>query len=78
MDNTFKTSDLYQASFISCRTKRPPDLELRDGRVIFAFKNDQHTYEALNEFNSDFPMGVFSFANAIKQTRTAMIRRKSE
>ncbi len=76
--DTFKTSDLYQASFIEYRTKRPPGLEMRDGRVIFTFKNDEKTFEALNEFNSDFPVGVFTFANAVKRTRTAMIRRKSE
>ena len=76
--DTFKTTDLYQASFISCRTKRPPGLEMHDGRVIFTFQSDPLTFEALSEFNSDFPMGVFTFANAVKQTRTAMIRRKSE
>lgn len=76
--DVFKTSDLYLAAFVSYRTKTPPTFEMQNGRVIFLFKNDPPVLNALNSFNSDEPIGSFSFSNYIKQTRTAMIRRKSE
>ena len=73
-----KTSDLYTASFISHKTKTAPMLEMHDGRVIFIFKGDSPALNALNDFNSDEPIGAFTFANTIKQIRTAMIRRKHD
>ena len=76
MVNTFKTSDLYQSAFITHQTKREPDLELQSGRVIFSFPADAQTMEALNQFNQDFAIGAFSFANSIKQMRTNMIHKK--
>ena len=78
MGTSFKTSDLYTAAFLSCRIKRPPGLEMRDGRVIFTFDSDPQTFEALNEFNSDYPMGVFTYSNAVKQIRNIMMKRKAE
>lgn len=76
--NAIKTSDLYLASFVSFKIKTLPTLEMQDGRVIFTFKSDPPVLDALNSFNSDESIGSFSFANTIKQVRTAMIRRKSD
>ena len=74
--DTFLTSDLYLAAFITHQTKKPPTLEMRDNRVVFSFTNDRQSIKALNDFNSDEPIGAFSFSNAVKQLRTTMIRRK--
>jgi len=74
---TFSTLDLYLSSFLSlCGIC--PNLEIRNGKVIFTFFATDKLYKLMMDFNSNVSVPVADFVTTIKSLRGKMITVKGE
>lgn len=68
----FTTLDIYLASFLALN-KIPPMLELKNGRVVFAFPATDNLYKLTMDFNSNVNVPVADFVTMIKTLRGQML-----
>ncbi len=68
----FTTLDLYLSSFLSLNGI-PPNLEFKNGRVIFVFPISNNLNSLSLEFNSNVSVPVADFVVTIKTLRGQML-----
>jgi hypothetical protein len=67
--------DLYSSAYLIIKHLEP-QLEVKNGKVIFSFEGSDEVYRLLNEFNSDVPVPVSQFVAAVKTLRGRMLSLK--
>lgn len=72
---SFKTLDLYLASFLSLHDQ-DVILELQNGKVVFTFESTDSLYRLMNDFNSNEEIPVLDYTTAIKTLRGKMLTKK--
>lgn len=71
----FSTLDIYLAAFLSLHGIEP-NLEIRNGKVVFTFEADDQVYRLMNLFNSNVDVPVADFVTTVKTLRGKMLSQK--
>ncbi len=72
MFHTFKTLDIYLSAFLLlCGLK--PDLEVNNGKVVFAFQATDELYRYLAYYNEGVDVKVTEYVTTIKILRGQML-----
>lgn len=71
-DKRYSTLDIYQSAFLLIFGIQP-ELEVKNGRVIFSFPANDRLYEGIMLYNSNIDVHVADFVTAIKMLRGQML-----
>jgi hypothetical protein len=71
----FTSLDLYLSAYLSLNGC-PPELEIRNGKVLFSFRQSGDVNRLIGQFNSNSPVPVADFTTAVKTLRGRMIEKK--
>jgi hypothetical protein len=71
-ERTISLLDIYLSSFLSLHGIKP-ELETKNGKVVFSFEATDKLYRLMNLFNSNEPVPVADFVTTIKTLRKKML-----
>lgn len=72
----FTTLDAYVGGFLTLKGFKPELVEEPTGKISLRWEATDGLYQALNELNSDVPMGAMSLLTAIKILKGKIITMK--